>query len=192
MEGIMTITRDLFRAYSPMAQLFHWASALLVLLAWSLGTFGEDLPKGSIRELSEFVHLSAGQLIVALLLARLVWRAISPPPPPEITPLGIWVDRGGRAMHYVLYALLVAVPVAGVATLFASGEGLPLFGLGEIPSPWLKNKAFAHDVKEIHGTLANALVVLALVHAGAALVHHFYFHDRTLKRMLPNMFDEHV
>ncbi|QGM97303.1 cytochrome b [Methylocystis parvus] len=188
----MTTTHGFLRDYSPPAQLFHWGSALLVLFAWALGSFGDDLPKGSIRNLGEFVHVSAGQLILILLLARLAWRAISPPPPPETTPLGKWADRGGVAMHYVLYALLVAAPVAGVVTLFANGESLPLFGLGEIPSPWLKDKAFAHDVKEIHETLANALIILALAHAGAALAHHFYFHDRTLKRMLPNIFDANV
>jgi cytochrome b561 len=188
----MTTTHGLLRVYSPPAQLFHWSTALLVLFAWLLGSFGDDLPKGSIRDLGAFVHVSAGQLIVVLLLSRLAWRAISSPPPPETTSLGKWADRGGVAMHYILYALLAAAPVAGVLTLFANGDGLPLFGLGEIPSPWVRDKAFAHDVKEIHETLANALMVLALVHAVAALMHHFYFHDRTLKRMLPKMFDANV
>lgn len=188
----MTTTHGFLQVDSRPAQLFHWSTALLALFAWLLGSFGDDLPKGSIRNLGEFVHVSAGQLIVFLLLARLVWRAISSPPPPETTPLGKWADRGGVAMHYILYALLVAAPISGVVTLFANGEALPLFGLGEIPSPWVKDKIFAHDVKEIHETLANALMVLALVHAVAALMHHFYFRDRTLKRMLPNIFDANV
>jgi cytochrome b561 len=33
--------------------------------------------------------------------------------------------------------------------------------------------------------LANALVIFAGLHAGAALVHHWVFRDRTLVRMLP-------
>ncbi|MGQ0445889.1 MAG: hypothetical protein ACT4O2_12380 [Beijerinckiaceae bacterium] len=57
-------------------------------------------------------------------------------------------------------------------TLFAGGDGLPLFGFGEIPSPWLKDEAFEHNnAKEIHETLANALIILAMLHAGAALAH---------------------
>jgi cytochrome b561 len=95
-------------------------------------------------------------------------------------------------MHYVLYALLAAVPIAGIVTLFAGGDGLPLFGFGEIPSPGLKDEAFEHNAKEIHETLANALIILAMLHAGAALAHHFYFRDRTLKRMLPSVFDTHA
>jgi cytochrome b561 len=185
----MTQIADFGRRYSSTAQLLHWSSALLVGGAWALGNFGDDLPKGSMRELGELIHVSAGQLIVALLLTRLVWRVIYPPPPVEATPLGRWADYGGRIMHFVLYALLAAVPIAGVVTLFASGDGMPLFGFGEIPSPWLRDKAFEHAAKEVHETLANALIILALLHAGAALAHHYYFKDRTLKRMLPSIFD---
>ena len=181
--------RDFGQRYGLTAQILHWISALLVGCAWVLGSFGDDLPKGSIRHLGELIHISAGQLIVALLLMRLVWRAIDPPPPMALTSMGLWADRSGRVMHVVLYALLAAVPIAGVVTLFASGDGLPLFGFGEIPSPWLKDKAFEHNAKEVHETLANALIILVLFHAAAAIAHHFYFRDGTLKRMLPLILD---
>jgi cytochrome b561 len=42
-------------------------------------------------------------------------------------------------------------------------------------------------VKEVHEVLAHALVILAAVHAGAALVHHWLLGDRTLVRMLPRL-----
>jgi len=41
-------------------------------------------------------------------------------------------------------------------------------------------------VKEVHEILAHALVILATIHAGAALIHHWVFRDRTLVRMLPH------
>ena len=53
-------------------------------------------------------------------------------------------------------------------------------------SPWLKDRAFADNVKEVHGILAHALVSLAAMHAAAALIHHWIFRDRTLVRMLPH------
>jgi cytochrome b561 len=40
-------------------------------------------------------------------------------------------------------------------------------------------------VKEIHEVTAHALIVLAALHAAAALVHHWVLRDRTLVRMLP-------
>jgi len=60
-----------------------------------------------------------------------------------------------------------------------------LFGLGSIPSPWAADRAFARSVTEMHELAANVLLALAALHAGAALAHHWLFHDRTLKRMLP-------
>ena len=185
----MIETRDPALRYSFSAQLLHWSSVLLVAIAWLLGNFADDLPRGSVREFGKLMHVTAGQLIVALLLARLVWRAIDPPPPVEATPLGLWADRSGRIVHLILYALLAMVPIAGLVTLFAGGHSMPLFGLGEISSPWLKDRAFEHSAKEVHEALANALVILAMLHASAGLVHHFYFKDRTLQRMLPSVFD---
>ncbi|MGX1343525.1 cytochrome b561 [Bradyrhizobium japonicum] len=64
-----------------------------------------------------------------------------------------------------------------------------MFGLAAISSPWLKDAAFAHDVKEVHEVLAHALVVIAAFHAIAALIHHWVFQDRTLIRMLPHSKD---
>jgi cytochrome b561 len=155
--------------------------------AWD---FRRMLPKGGPRDSGLFVHICAGIAILSLLVARLTWRLVDPAPPPEATEfgnwMGQWLDPAARIAHYSLYVLLVAVPVVGVVLQFARGDALPLFGLAEIPSPWLKDRAFAHNVKEVHEILAHALVVLAAFHAAAALIHHWVFRDRTLVRMLPH------
>jgi cytochrome b561 len=70
-------------------------------------------------------------------------------------------------------------------TQFARGDAVSIFGLYEIASPWVKDRAFARSVTEVHEILANALVILAGLHAVAALVHHWILRDRTLARMLP-------
>jgi cytochrome b561 len=90
-------------------------------------------------------------------------------------------------MHYLLYALLVLVPAAGIAPEFARGHPLPIFGLAEISSPWIADNAFASNVKEVHEVFANLLVILALFHMTAALVHHWVSGDSTLRRMLPRL-----
>jgi cytochrome b561 len=177
--------RNSQRGYGAVAQLVHWITALLVGAAWTLGTFGEDLPKGEVRELGELIHIYAGELIAMLLIVRIGWRLIDPPPPVEPTPLGRWGDLAAKTAHLALYALLAAVVAFGVATNFAQGDALSLLGLFDVASPWTKDKNFAHDIKEIHEALANALVILATIHAGSALVHHFVFGDRTLRRMTP-------
>ena len=176
--------------YGAIPQALHWLTVFLVALAWALGTFDDVLPKGGPRNSGLLVHMSAGIAILALLVARVTWRLVDPSPPPEATEFGTWMgkwlDPAARIAHYSLYALLVAVPVAGIVLQFARGDALPLFGIAEISSPWLKDPAFAHNVKEVHEILSHALVILAAMHAAAALVHHWIFRDRTLVRMLPH------
>ncbi|GLH80681.1 cytochrome b561 [Bradyrhizobium sp. SSBR45G] len=178
------------RNYGAIPQALHWLTVVLVAVAWALGVFGDVLPKGAPRESGLFVHATAGIVILALLVVRLVWRLADPSPPSEVTEfatwMGKWQDPAARVAHYVLYALLFAVPVVGIVLQFARGDALLLFGISEIASPWTKDRVFAHNVKEVHELLAHALVVLAALHAAAALIHHWIFRDRTLMRMLPH------
>lgn len=177
--------QDQPQRYSAVSQAAHWLTVALVAVAWLLGNIREDFERGEPRRIVDFFHISAGQLVFALLLLRLVWRLISPPPAAVQSAYGPWIDRAAKLAALLLYALLLAVPAAGLATLFADGKPLPLFGFGEIPSPWLKDKALEDQLKELHETLANGLLILAGLHAAAALLHHFHLRDETLKRMLP-------
>ncbi len=171
--------------YSAPAQLFHWVTVLCVAAAWTIGILREDIPKGSVRDMATFVHVSLGELIVLLLALRIVWRFVSPAPPLEMTRLGTAGEVVAKLGHLAIYGLLLAVPVVGVVMVFHGGKPLPLFGLAEIPSPWLQNRELKHYSKEIHEILANLLMAAAALHAAAALAHHHVLKDRTLKRMLP-------
>lgn len=170
--------------YGAIAMALHWIIAVLVLAAWLLGQFGDVLPRGAAQKTGLFVHISIGLTIVTFTISRLLWRLIDPPPPLEKSPLGTWGERGARAVQYLLYVGLFAVPAAGIVVEFADGHALPAFGLFELPSPWPADRAFAQQARGVHEILANAIVTLAGLHAAAALVHHYIFRDRTLLRML--------
>ena len=177
--------------YGPIAKSLHWITVLFVVVAWLLGTFGDELAEGQARDSGLLIHIWIGLTILVIALARIPWRIGNPPPKVLATEFGKWLvqwtDPVSRVMHYVLYGLLVLVPLFGIALQFARGHSLPLFGLGEIPSPWVADKAFAHSLKEVHEVLANLLVILAAFHMSAALVHHIVFGDNTLRRMLPRL-----
>jgi cytochrome b561 len=179
--------RNTSDSYGAVPQALHWAVAVLVVLAWLSETFGDVLPRGTARAAGLFVHMSAGLAIIALVVLRLAWRLGDPPPPPEKTSLGDWAERASQISHYALYALLVAIPIVGIVLQFARGDALAIFGLFHIASPWAADRGFAHTVQEIHAFLANGIMILAGIHAAAALAHHWIFRDRTLLRMLPGM-----
>jgi cytochrome b561 len=171
--------------FGAIPQGLHWVMAALVALSWASGTFGDDLPRGAARAAGLSVHLYSGLTIVVLLVIRLAWRIADPPPSPEQTPLGKFGEWTSYAVHVALYVLLIAVLAIGITLQFARGDALSIFGLYDIASPWPRDRAFARSVKDIHETLANGLVILAGLHAVAALIHHWILRDRTLVRMLP-------
>ncbi len=178
------------KRYGLIALSLHWSVVGLVALAWSLGVLHDALPRGPARAAGLYIHMSAGLAIMALTALRLLWRFADPSPPPEKTYFGewafaAWAGLGAKVAHFGLYVLLVAIPVVGIALQFARGDALPIFGLLEIASPWPADRATARNFKEIHEILAHGVIILAGLHAAAALVHHWVFKDRTLVRMLP-------
>jgi cytochrome b561 len=173
--------------YTPTSQVIHWLSALLVCLAWILGLFGDEFPKGVLRETANFIHISAGEIIAFLLILRLILRFFIKHPTKVPSWLGRWAGHAATLMHLALYLLLGAVIIAGVMTEFSGEKALPLFGLYEIASPWVKDRDFRHFIKELHELFANSLMALVLIHSVAALAHHYILRDNTLKGMLPGI-----
>src|SRR3954464_5386235 len=135
------------KGYGAIPQAAHWLTVILVAAAWTLGIFGDELPKGAPRAAGLFVHISASLAVMVLLVVRLAWNRTTPPPAAEPTGLGEWADRLGRVVHYLLYGLLIAVPIAGIVVQFARGDALPIFGISEITSPWPRDRAFARNSK---------------------------------------------
>jgi cytochrome b561 len=173
------------QGFGSVAKALHWAAAASVLAAWLIGVVGDDPFPKAWKGAILFTHVSFGLVVLALLFGRLGWRLTSPAPPAIATPFDPWAARAALAAHVLLYGLLLMVPVTGIVLQFARGQALPLFGLYEIASPWVRDRAFARSVKEVHELLAHLLVFLVMLHAAAALVHHHLLKDDTLRRMLP-------
>ncbi len=171
--------------YGAIPQALHWLTAIFVIAGWFLGQFLDVFPKGPPREFALLTHMTLGECVMVFLIARLIWRFVNPPPPVEPTQFGRLLEIASRLGHWTLYALLVAVPFAGIVVQLKRGEPLPILGLWDVASPWPADRATARSVLEVHEVLANALIILAGIHAGAALIHHYAFRDRTLARMLP-------
>jgi len=129
-------------------------------------------------------HKWVGVTIFLLIAARLIWRAAhSPPPPPATSPK--WQQGAAAVNHWLLYMLLVCIPISG--WLMSSAYGVPVVYLGVIRLPDLvrKNKELADALKTLHETLAFTMLALVAVHAVAALKHHLLDRDDVLHRMLP-------
>ena len=171
-------------SYSPIAQTIHWLTAVLVLVAFIYGPGGSEqrvyMPS---RDFDRQLHETLGLCVFALLVIRLVWRALGSRPEPE--PVARWMGLASKAVQGCLYLLLIAVPLTAITGAWLEGHPLTLLG-GLKVAPLLN---VSHDlgsqIAEIHTWLGDVILWLAGFHALAALFHHFVLRDGVLASMLP-------
>jgi len=170
--------------YTRTAIALHWAVALLIFANLPLGVYMHDLPLSPIKLRLFSYHKWIGVTVFLLAVLRISWRFTHRPPPlPDTMPR--WEKLAGRATHYLLYALIFAVPLSG--WLMSSAKGVQTVWFGVLPLPDLvgKNKELGDLLKEVHESLNFTMLGLVLVHVGGALKHYFIERDGILARMIP-------
>ena len=176
-------TSSPFQKYSRLAVALHWLMALALAANFALGATMHDLPLSPQKLQFYAWHKWTGISLLALVTLRLIWRGFHAAP--ALLPGPVWQQRAARLSHFLLYALMFAVPLSG--WVMSSAGGFTVMYLGVLPLPDLvaKDKALFETLKEVHESLNYALLALVLLHAAAALKHHFIDRDATLRRMLP-------
>jgi len=169
--------------YGRMAQLLHWLTAILVLIAFLVGEGGPESRVYSAQRAGQLMlHESLGLAVLLIVLLRVVWRFVDPAP--EEPPMPVWMARASAIGHGLLYLLLFAVPLTAVIGAWAEGHALTTY-VGPI-GPWaMGSHDFGAWITDLHTWLGDAILWLAGFHAAAALGHHFVLKDRVLVSMLP-------
>jgi cytochrome b561 len=170
--------------YGWVSIFMHWGVALAVFGLFALGLWMVGLDYYSTwRKDAPDLHKSIGLVLLGVMLLRVLWRFISPPPP-TLASYSRMTRLGAKFGHGFLYLSLFAVIVAGYLISTADGVGIPVFGLFEVPALVSGLPDQADTAGVIHFYLAWVLVIFSGLHALAALKHHFIDRDVTLKRML--------
>ena len=170
--------------YGWVSMVLHWGVALVVFGLFALGLWMVGLDYYSAwRKDAPDLHKSIGITLFAIMLVRIVWRLVSPPPPP-LASYSRMTRIGAAFGHAFLYVGLFAVMIAGYLISTADGVGIQVFGLFEIPAVVSGLPDQADTAGWVHLYLAWVLVVFAGLHGVAALKHHINDSDATLARML--------
>lgn len=171
-------------SYGAVAKTLHWTVVCLLLvqfpLAWTIPRILPGQPPDSLARL----HLSVGLSMLAVMALRLAWRLTHRPPPlPDDLPR--WQRLASRFVHDLLYAALLATPVAG--WLWASSKDWPIAFFGTIALPPLigAGSPLAHMAARAHQWLAWAILALVGLHILAVLYHAVIRRDDVALRMLP-------
>lgn len=169
--------------YTVTAIVLHWLVAGLIIATFPLGLYMSDMAL-SPRKLQLYsYHKWTGIVILLLVVLRLLWRAAHRPPA-MLAGMPRWQESSAHAVHFVLYGLMLAVPLSGWLMSSASGFQVVLFGVLPLPDLIAANKATGHLLKTVHEWLNYSLLTVVALHVGAALHHHFILRDSTVRRML--------
>jgi len=169
--------------YDTVTVLLHWAIGIGIIAIGVLEIMRHEFPKGTlIREGLKPLHQPAGTVLFTLIMVRILWRAT----------FGSTIDAAKRMTvsataakltHLALYAMMVGLPLLGMLSVFARGKPID-FGLFQLVVP-LGNLIgpYAGVLKPAHEALGYGILLLAFVHATAALGHHYVLKDDVLLRM---------
>jgi cytochrome b561 len=168
--------------YDGVAIALHWATALLVVANFALAHTWDWFAK-PVKGLMEDTHMSFGVLLTAAVVARVGWRLI---PGHQVSALEAgWVRLASKGTHYLLYALLLAEAALGFTFRWGAGRPMAFFGGGIPPLIGEIARPLRRELREFHDWIGWAIIVIAALHAAAALYHHYALKDRVLMRMLP-------
>jgi cytochrome b561 len=167
--------------YDGFSILLHWLTAALVVILWTLGQTIDWFPKGAPKIDARSVHIVLGATLGIVIIVRLLWRAGSGRKLPSAE--SGWLGLAAKAVHYGLYALVAATVVLGIFNAWQRGD--VLFNVYTIPRLVPGDLALKRTLEGLHGDFADIVLIVAGLHAAAALAHHYLLRDGVLRRMLP-------
>lgn len=163
--------------YGTVAVLIHWISALLILVLLGSGFRSGFVDDTETKAAVLRIHVPVAMLVLILTIGRLIWWWRFDRKPLALAGAPHWQQSIARWTHRLLYLALLLLLASGITMSVMSGLPFALFGAAEFP-----------DLSTIppragHGIGARVLAALLILHAGAALYHHWFLKDKTLKRM---------
>lgn len=170
--------------YGIIAISFHWIIALLIIGLLAVGIYMVYLPIGLEKIKLYGWHKEFGILVLMLVALRVAWRLsnIVPFLPSHIPS---WQKLAARTVHFLLYVLMLAMPITGWLLSSAAGFPVSFFGLFILPDILSPNEDSRFLLTETHKWLGYGFIALIGLHAAAAFYHYFIFRDNIFRRMFP-------
>jgi cytochrome b561 len=181
----MNILKNNNSSYGLITIIIHWLMALILFSLFGLGLYMVELSyydswyKGSID-----LHKSVGGLLILVLIFRIIWRLMNIKPNPANPKASGFEVKVVYLVHLSLYLLMVALMFSGYLISTADGREVDVFNLFSLPAMPYSIDNQEDIAGDIHEILAWTLILLSTIHGLAALKHHFFDRDNTLKRML--------
>jgi len=170
--------------YGLVTIVIHWLVAIAFFGLFALGFWMVELGYYDdwYRKAPE-LHKSVGVILIFVMLVRVFtkWFQVTPKAIPSITASQ---EKAAHIVHVLLYLLVFVILISGYLISTADGRGIEVFNLFELPSIGMLFDNQEDIAGAVHKYVAYAGMGLVVLHALAALKHHFVDKDKTLLRML--------
>lgn len=170
----------MLHTFSGLSRVLHWSMAALILAMLFIGV-------AMVSSLSDYhwlvsIHRPLGVLILLLVAIRIANRLRNPAPPlpRDMPPTLRYVAHGS---HWLLYGLMLALPLVGWGMLSAAGYPIVLVGSLHLPPILPHSDGLYALLRPLHTVLALVLFATFLAHLGAALTHALVFRDGVFQSM---------
>jgi len=180
--------------WGPVAKGLHWAITLLVFVQVPLGFYAHKQKQDMIAavDMSRIedvvaifdLHKSIGIVIALFVIARIIWR-VTHYVPPLSGELPRFVQLLAHTTHGALYAVLLILPISGYVISAGSHIEIDYFYLFHIPNFISVSESTRHVAEAVHLVCVWMLILLTVLHVGAAAFHHYALKDDTLVKMWP-------
>jgi cytochrome b561 len=169
--------------FTPLQRVLHWLMAICILAMLFIGVGMVSTVTPKFLPLIS-IHKSLGVTILILALIRLVVRLSSgaPPLPPD---LPAHMKLAAHASHYVLYGLMIVMPLLGWGMLSAAGYPIVIAGGVRLPAILPQSDSLHTLLWDAHFLLAFAFFGVILLHIAAALFHALIRRDGVFESMAP-------
>ncbi|RYG29680.1 MAG: cytochrome b [Burkholderiales bacterium] len=177
--------------YHPIGIFFHWLMALMVFAQLWWGWRTSFLMAGFEKADAYVVHAQLGAAILVVAFLRLGWRIIAPFVAPKLEApedLPGWQRLAAEVTHWLLYALMIALPVSGLIMIGSTAPETLERALGVTAFrdvDFTTRAQLEHFMERAHFVMIWGMIGLLALHIGAALKHHFVDRDDVLARMIP-------
>lgn len=168
--------------YGSVARIIHWLMAFGIIFMLIIGYYMARFAEPPYKYWCYDLHKATGVVLLALGLIRVWWRLanISPSLPAD-TPL--WQRFAAHTNIFLLYLLLLIMPISGVLMSLLGGWPISVYGLFTI-KPVAKLADLSGLFWQAHVWAGYTFVGCFCLHVLGALHHHFIRKDQVLRRML--------
>ncbi len=162
------------------ARVLHWLMAVMILSMLFVGV--SMVASLQWRPALIDLHRPLGITILLLALVRL-YNRLRHRPPPLPADLPAWQAAAAHASNWLMYGLMLAMPLIGWSMLSAGGYPVVMWQGLNLPAIVPHDPALYSALRNAHSLLAYVLFATVIGHLSAALFHLWVRRDGVFQAM---------